>query len=91
MATDALYPPAPANVPPAITRLDSAYRLRVIAMIGGLFLFLLLYLVFIAAAGLLAYGLLLLPTPTGGGRGIILFLVLKFGGAFAALRGALLR
>ena len=42
MAIDALYPPAPANVPPEITRLDNAYRLRVVATIGGLFLFLLL-------------------------------------------------
>ena len=50
MATDSLYPPAPANVPPEITRLGSAYRLRVLAMIVGLFLFLLLYLFFIAVA-----------------------------------------
>jgi Zn-dependent protease with chaperone function len=86
MATiDALYPPAPANVPAEITRLDSAYRLRVIAMIGGLFLFLVLYLIFIAAAGLLAYWLLMLPMPNIGGRGIILVLIFKFGGAFAAI------
>jgi Zn-dependent protease with chaperone function len=85
VATDALYPPAPANVPPEITRLDSAYRLRVVAMIGGLFLFLLLYLLVIALAGLLAYGLLILPLPDIRGRGMLVFLVLKFGGAFAAI------
>jgi Zn-dependent protease with chaperone function len=85
MATDSLYPPAPANVPPEITRLGSAYRLRVLAMIVGLFLFLLLYLFFIAVAGLLAYGLLILPLPDIGGRGLILVLILKFGGAFAAI------
>jgi Zn-dependent protease with chaperone function len=85
MLTDALYPPAPAQVPAEITRLDSAYRLRVVAMIGGLFVFLLIYLVFIALAGLLAYWLLILPFPNIAGRGIILFLILKFGGAFAAV------
>src|SRR5262245_55887448 len=82
MATDALYPPGPANVPPEITRLDSAYRWRVVAMIGGLFAFLLLYLVIIALAGLVALGLLLIPIPSG--RGVFLLLVLKFGGILAA-------
>src|SRR5882724_10729268 len=85
MAVDALYPPGPANVPPKITRIDGAYRLRVVAMIGGLFVFLLLYLVFIAAAGLLAYGLLVMPLADVRGRGIILILIFKFGGAFSAL------
>jgi Zn-dependent protease with chaperone function len=85
MAIDALYPPAPANVPSEITRLDNAYRLRVIAMIGGLFLFLLLYILFIVLAGLLAYGLLVLPIPDLRGKAMLLFLVLKFGGAFAAV------
>ena len=85
MATDSLYPPAPAGVPAELTRLPSAYRLRVLAMIGGLFLFLLLYCVFIAVAGLLAYWLLIVPLPHISGRGIVLFLVFKFGGAFAML------
>jgi Zn-dependent protease with chaperone function len=85
MATDALYPPAPANVPAEITRLDSAYRLRVVAMIGGLFVFLLIYLFFVALAGLLAYWLVILPFPNITGRGILLFLIFKFGGAFAAV------
>lgn len=85
MNADALYPPAPANVPSEITRLDSAYRLRVVAMIGGLFLFLLLYLLFIALAGLLAYWLVMLPLPDLRGRAMLFFLALKFGGAFAAV------
>jgi Zn-dependent protease with chaperone function len=80
-----LYPPAPADVPAEITRLDGAYRWRVVAMIAGLFLFLLLYLVFIAAAGLLAWWLLALPVPDMRGKGIVVFLVFKFGGALAAL------
>jgi Zn-dependent protease with chaperone function len=79
-----LYPPAPANVSPDIARVDRAYRSRVAAMIGGLFVFLLLYLVVIALAGLVAYWLLSLPMPRSGGRGTFLFLVIKFGGALAA-------
>src|SRR5262249_10207754 len=85
MASDALYPPGPAKVPPEITRLDSAYRLRVLAMIGGLFLFLLLYLLFVVVAGLIAYWLVVLPLPDLRGRAMLLFLVLKFGGAFAMI------
>src|SRR5262249_8897707 len=85
MATDLLYPPAPANVPAQITRLDSAYRWRVGAMIGSLFLFLLLYLVIIAVAGLIAYWLLVTPVPNLRGKAMLAFLVLKFGGAFAAI------
>jgi len=65
----ALYPPAPAQVAPEITQLDGAYRLRVVAMIGGLFAFLLLYLLFVAAAGFVAYWLLTLPIPDVKGRG----------------------
>ncbi len=81
----ALYPPAPAQVAPEITQLDGAYRLRVVAMIGGLFAFLLLYLLFVAAAGFVAYWLLTLPIPDVKGRGLGLFLILKYGGAVAAL------
>jgi Zn-dependent protease with chaperone function len=75
----AFYPPAPANVPEEITRLDPAYRKRVAAMIGGLFLFLLLYFVIISLAGLFAIVLLILPMPTS-----FFFLVIKLGGALAA-------
>jgi Zn-dependent protease with chaperone function len=85
MAIDTLYPPAPANVPAEITRLDSAYRLRVLAMIGGLFLFLFLYVFFIFLAGLLAYWLIVLPVPDLHGKAMLVFLVFKFGGAFAAI------
>jgi Zn-dependent protease with chaperone function len=85
MASDDLYPPAPANVPREITRLDGAYRVRVLAMITGLFAFLLLYLVIIAVAGLIGYGLVIMPLPHVGGRAMIAVLVFKFGGAFAAI------
>jgi Zn-dependent protease with chaperone function len=85
MAIDALYPSAPANVPRDITRCDSAYRLRVLGMIGGLFLFLLIYLFFIALAGFVAYWLLVLPLPDIGGKAVLGFLLMKFGGAFAAI------
>ena len=78
-----LYPPAPAEVPPEITRLDSAYRGRVAAMIGGLFVFLLLYLIIISLAGLGALRLAM-PFPVEGGRGMLIFLIVKFGGALAA-------
>src|SRR5262249_58482031 len=79
-----LYPAGPTDVPPEITRIDRAYRLRVAAMIGGLFVFLLLYLIIMALAGLLAYFLLTLPTPKSGGRGSGLVLIIMFGGTFAA-------
>jgi Zn-dependent protease with chaperone function len=84
MLAPALYPHRPAHVPPALTRLPGGYRWRVLAMIAGLFLFLFLYLLFIAAAGFLAHWLLALPIPAVGGRGTLLFLVFKFGGALAA-------
>src|SRR5690554_3962577 len=85
MATAALYPPAPANVPADLTRLNGAYRWRVLAMIAGLFLFLLLYVAFVAAAGWLAYQLLAMPMPNVRGRGMVMVLVFKFGGALAAV------
>lgn len=86
MASEAaLYPPGPVDVPAEITRLDGAYRLRVAGMIGGLFVFLLVYLAIVAVAGLLAYWLVGIPTPNLRGRALILFLILQFGTAFAAL------
>src|SRR5262245_16353955 len=75
MATDALYPPAPANVPAAVTQVENAHRLRVVAMIGGLFLFLLIYLLFVAVAGMLAYWLLVMPLPNLRGKGMAAFLI----------------
>lgn len=86
MSSVALYPPAPRNVPGEVTQLDPAYRGRVITMIASLFFFLVLYLLFVAAAGLLAYWLIMLPVPeTGSGRGIGMLLIFKFGGALAAI------
>ena len=84
MTDTTLYPPRPADVPPDLTRPDAAYRGRVAAMIGGLVAFLILYLVVIALAGLVAYLLLMWPLPNMRGKGIFLFLILKFGGALAA-------
>ncbi|HJZ91226.1 MAG TPA: M48 family metallopeptidase [Gemmataceae bacterium] len=79
-----LYPPTPANVPPDITRLDRAYRSRVVAMIGGLFAFLLLYLVVIALAGLAVIAALTVPLPEDANRGPLAFLVVRIGGILIA-------
>jgi Zn-dependent protease with chaperone function len=54
-------------------------------MLGSLFLVLILYLVFLAAAGLLAYFLVILPIPHLSGRALFGYLFFKFGGAFAIL------
>lgn len=85
MAAEAFYPPAPAAVPAEITHIDSRYRLRVAAMIGGLLLFLMLYMLLVALAGLVAWWLVMLPMPDVHGRSAMAFLVFKFGGAFAAV------
>jgi Zn-dependent protease with chaperone function len=85
MPADALYPPAPPAVPREITRIDAAYRRGVVAMIAGLFAFLLLYLAIIAAAAWVGYAILDLPTPDDRrGRTPVGFLILKFGGGLAA-------
>ena len=88
MPSDSFYPPAPSAKLPVI-RLDLGYRLRVLAVIAGLLLFLLLYLVFIVLAGIIAYGLLVLPVPWeslahAGGWVLGFFIALKYGGALAA-------
>lgn len=80
-----LYPPSPPQVPADLLRLGLAYRGRVVAMLASLFLVLVVYLAFFAAAGALAYVLVMLPLPNLGGRAMIAYLVFKFGGAFAAL------
>lgn len=84
MAPDDLYPPAPSNLPAELTRPAGAYRLRVAAMIAGLFGFVLLYMAFVVAAGMAAYWLLTLPI-NGSGRSVFFLLVFKLGGAFAAI------
>ncbi len=71
---DPLYPPASADAPPEVTRVTLAYRVRVVAMVAGLFGFLLVYLLLIAAAGLFGYWLLTLPTEVE---------LLKIGGVLA--------
>jgi len=79
------YPPAPPQVPAEVLRLPGSYRWRVVAMLASLFLVLVLYLIFFAAAGLLAYWLVILPMPNISGKGLLLYLIFKFGGAAAAL------
>ena len=83
------YPPGPTEVPRRLTRVPLGYRVRVAAMIAGLFAFLLLYLALIAFAGLFGYTMLTMPMKEADGA-IILFLVMKFGGALAAGLVALL-
>jgi len=73
-----LYPTAPFGIPPELTRPDARYRLRVAAMIAGLFAFLLFYLSLIALA---AFGAWWLMDLTSRGRGHIL---LTLGGALCA-------
>lgn len=85
MSPDSLYPPAPTNLPADLTRPAGAYRLRVVAMIAGLFAFVLVYLAFVVSAGLAAYWLLMLPIGGGNGRAVFFLLVVKLGGAFAAI------
>ena len=82
--TAPLYPPAPAEVSPEVTRLDNAYRSRVTAMVAGLFGFLLIYLLIIAASGVLAYWLVVLQMPNASDRASSIVLVFKYGGALAA-------
>lgn len=86
MGIEHLYPPAPADVPPELTQPDSAHRLRIVAMIGGLFSFLFVYLAIIAAAGYFVYWLLTLtpPPPTARGKGAGGYIFYQIGGTAAA-------
>jgi hypothetical protein len=90
VAANRLYPPAPDDVPDEITQLDGRYRLRVLAMIGGLFLFLIIYLAFIVGAALAAYWLLKLPIAAdmrgrNDGRAEGPLFMFKIGGVVSAL------
>jgi Zn-dependent protease with chaperone function len=49
------YPPAPANMPPDITKPTTSYRVRVLVVLTSLFLFALLYLGLIAGAAYFCY------------------------------------
>jgi hypothetical protein len=84
--TDAndFYPPGPREVPRRLTRVSLNYRLRVAAMVGGLFAFLILYLLLIAAAGAVAYVLATLPFDLRE-SGVILVLLLKVGGVIVTV------
>ncbi|MBO0698619.1 MAG: M48 family metalloprotease [Zavarzinella sp.] len=78
------YPPGPTDVPRGLTRPGLDYRLRVAAMIGGLFLFLALYLALIGWAGVFGYQAATIPLEEGNVRSIIWLVVMKFGGPLAA-------
>src|SRR5262245_25430225 len=80
----AYYPPGPTEVPRHLYRVGFDYRLRAAAMIGGLFIFLVLYLALIALASVIAFNLLMIPIDDVGITGIIFAVVVKFGGALAA-------
>lgn len=83
--TDAtLYPAAPVGVPPNFTRPSGAYRMRTVAVLAGLFAFLLLYLGLVAAVCYAAYWLVLHPPPIPSGRGAFVVLV-AYVGSIAAL------
>jgi Zn-dependent protease with chaperone function len=79
-----LYPPVPAEVPPRFTSPSTAYRVRTLAVLAGLFAFLLLYLALVAAACYAAHWLVLHPPTIPSGRGAILVLV-AYVGSIAAL------
>lgn len=76
------YPPAPAQVPASITRLDSAYRFRSAAMLFSLLLFLIFYLALIAGVAWLMYLIFQIPIETqrGSSRGTVWAFIFKFGG-----------
>jgi Zn-dependent protease with chaperone function len=78
------YPPGPTDVPRALTRPGLDYRLRVAAMIGGLFLFLAVYLALIAGAGVFGFQAATVPLEGGGIRSMVWLVVMKFGGPLAA-------
>lgn len=50
------YPPAPADVPPELTRPTASYRLRVLVVLASLLLFVFLYLGLVAGSAYLCYG-----------------------------------
>jgi Zn-dependent protease with chaperone function len=79
LATD-LFPPAPEGVPENFTRPSQAYQLRTFAVLGGLFLFLLVYLVLIAATAYAGWWLAHTPPPIPHGKAAILVLVAYIGG-----------
>src|SRR5262245_61970598 len=55
MATASLYPPSPVGLPPDLTRVSSAYRRRMVAMLVSLVLFIVVYLALLAGSAWLTY------------------------------------
>jgi Zn-dependent protease with chaperone function len=88
MATSLYYPPNPTSVPPDLTRPDADYRKRVVAMIAGLFVFLVIYLGIIVLAAYLAYFLFNLPVDgmrNARGRSSGYGFIIVYGGGIAAI------
>src|SRR5262249_600171 len=78
-ATD-LYPPAPEGVPENFTRPSTAYQMRTFAVLGSLFLFLLVYLVLIAAVAYAGWWLAHTPPEIPSGKLGLLVIVAYLGG-----------
>src|SRR5262245_2210391 len=83
MTDTAIYPPNPTGVPRALTRPGLNYLAQVAAMIAGLFAFVAVYLGLIAFAGWFAYSVLTTEIEEVDGRGLVLAIVLKYGGSVA--------
>jgi Zn-dependent protease with chaperone function len=82
--SESFYPPNPPSVPTDLTRVQTRFRIRAIAVVIGIFLFLLIYLAMVTAAGYFVY-FTLVEMPVGRGRysflvkiGLIAFSVMLF-------------
>lgn len=82
--SESFYPPSPASVPPDITRVETRFRIRAIAVVIGIFLFLLIYLAMVTATGYFVH-FTMLEMPVGKGRysflvklGLIAFSIMLF-------------
>jgi len=53
--SESFYPPNPPSVPTDITRVETRFRIRAIAVVIGIFLFLSIYLAMVTAAGYFVY------------------------------------
>src|SRR5436305_619048 len=86
MATAApFYPPAPANVPPALTTPSRRYRLQVVLVLASLMSFVVLYVGLIAAAAYSVYWAYQLPAREGKSDNIFLKMWMIGGGTVVFL------
>lgn len=74
-----LYPPVPEGVPEFFTRPSKSYQVRTVAVLGSLFLFLLLYLFLIAAVAYAGWWLAHTPPGIPSGRGALFVIIAYFG------------